>query len=440
MKVLFGTDGIREVVNEKLTVDLAMKLGNSLASLFGSEYKKLYIARDTRNSGEVLEMAVASGALAGGMNVESCGVLTTPGLAYITKKEKSIGVVISASHNPPMYNGLKVFCEGFKISDETEEKLEEIILNGLLKYCDYRDIGRYIEDSSKKEYVDYVVSLYKENIQGNDLKIAVDVGNGAAGAIIDDIFGKLGLNYTVYQNAPDGFNINENCGSTSPQTLSKIVKEEKYDFGILFDGDADRCLFIDRYGNLVDGDVLMAINALKLKAQERLKNKIVVATIMSNLGLEEYLKKNEIRLIRTNVGDKYVLEKMLEEKATIGGEQSGHIIFLDRSTTGDGIITALETLETLKYFSKSLDDLLQEIPKYPQHLENVTVKDKVKIMKDIRIENLTKKYQSVEGFRIVVRPSGTEPKIRIMTEGSNKEAIETCITEFNQLIQNIDNE
>jgi phosphoglucosamine mutase len=440
MKVLFGTDGIREVVNEKLTIDLAMKLGNSLASLFGSEYKKLYIARDTRNSGEVLEMAVASGALAGGMNVESCGVLTTPGLAYITKKEKSIGVVISASHNPPMYNGLKVFCEGFKISDETEEKLEEIILNGLLKYCDYRDIGRYIEDSSKKEYVDYVVSLYKENIQGNDLKIAVDVGNGAAGAIIDDIFGKLGLNYTVYQNAPDGFNINENCGSTSPQTLSKIVKEEKYDFGILFDGDADRCLFIDRYGNLVDGDVLMAINALKLKAQERLKNKIVVATIMSNLGLEEYLKKNEIRLIRTNVGDKYVLEKMLEEKATIGGEQSGHIIFLDRSTTGDGIITALETLETLKYFSKSLDDLLQEIPKYPQHLENVTVKDKVKIMKDIRIENLTKKYQSVEGFRIVVRPSGTEPKIRIMTEGSNKEAIETCITEFNQLIQSIDNE
>ncbi|MDK2906109.1 MAG: phosphoglucosamine mutase [Petrotoga sp.] len=440
MKVLFGTDGIREVVNEKLTVDLAMKLGNSLASLFGSEYKKLYIARDTRNSGKVLEMAVASGALAGGMNVESCGVLTTPGLAYITKKEKSIGVVISASHNPPMYNGLKVFCEGFKISDETEEKLEEIILNGLLKYCDYRDIGRYIEDSSKKEYVDYVVSLYKENIQGNDLKIAVDVGNGAAGAIIDDIFGKLGLNYTVYQNAPDGFNINENCGSTSPQTLSKIVKEEKYDFGILFDGDADRCLFIDRYGNLVDGDVLMAINALKLKAQERLKNKIVVATIMSNLGLEEYLKKNEIRLIRTNVGDKYVLEKMLEEKATIGGEQSGHIIFLDRSTTGDGIITALETLETLKYFSKSLDDLLQEIPKYPQHLENVTVKDKVKIMKDIRIENLTKKYQSVEGFRIVVRPSGTEPKIRIMTEGSNKEAIETCITEFNQLIQSIDNE
>jgi len=440
MKVLFGTDGIREVVNEKLTVDLAMKLGNSLASLFGSEYKKLYIARDTRNSGKVLEMAVASGALAGGMNVESCGVLTTPGLAYITKKEKSIGVVISASHNPPMYNGLKVFCEGFKISDETEEKLEEIILNGLLKYCDYRDIGRYIEDSSKKEYVDYVVSLYKENIQGNDLKIAVDVGNGAAGAIIDDIFGKLGLNYTVYQNAPDGFNINENCGSTSPQTLSKIVKEEKYDFGILFDGDADRCLFIDRYGNLVDGDVLMAINALKLKAQERLKNKIVVATIMSNLGLEEYLKKNEIHLLRTNVGDKYVLEKMLQEKATIGGEQSGHIIFLDRSTTGDGIITALETLETLKYFSKSLDDLLQEIPKYPQHLENVTVKDKVKIMKDIRIENLTKKYQSVEGFRIVVRPSGTEPKIRIMTEGSNKEAIETCITEFNQLIQSIDNE
>ncbi|PNR93743.1 phosphoglucosamine mutase [Petrotoga sp. HWH.PT.55.6.1] len=440
MKFLFGTDGIREVVNEKLTIDLAMKLGNALANLFGSEYKKLYIARDTRNSGKVLEMALASGALVGGMNVESCGVLTTPGLAFITKIEKSIGVVISASHNPPMYNGLKVFCEGFKISDETEEKLEEIILKGLLKYSDYRDIGRYIEDSSKKEYVDYVVSLYKKNLQCNDLKIAVDVANGAAGAIINDIFGELNLNYTVYQNAPDGFNINENCGSTSHQTLSKIVKEEKYDFGILFDGDADRCLFIDRFGNLVDGDVLMAINALKLKAQERLKNKIVVSTIMSNLGLEEYLKKNEIHLIRTDVGDKYVLEKMLQENATIGGEQSGHIIFLDRSTTGDGIITALETLETLKYFSKSLDNFLQEIPKYPQHLENVTVKDKVKIMKDSRIENLIRKYQSIEGFRIVVRPSGTEPKIRIMTEGSNEETIKTCITEFSQLIQSIDNE
>jgi len=440
MKILFGTDGIREVVNEKLTVDLAMKLGNALANFFGLEYKKLYIARDTRNSGKVLEMALASGALAGGMDVELCGILTTPGLAYITKQEKSIGVVISASHNPPMYNGLKVFCEGFKISDETEEKLEEIILKGSLKYSDYKDIGRYIEDSSKKEYVDYVVSLYREKIQCNDFKIAVDVGNGAAGAIIDDIFGQLSLSYTVYQNAPDGFNINENCGSTSPQTLSKIVKEEKYDLGILFDGDADRCLFIDRYGNLVDGDVLMAINALKLKAQERLKNKIVVATIMSNLGLEEYLKKNEINLLRTDVGDKYVLEKMLQEYATIGGEQSGHIIFLDRSTTGDGIITALETLETLKYFSKSLDDFLREIPKHPQHLENITVKDKSKIMKDIRIENLTKKYQSIEGFRVIVRPSGTEPKIRIMTEGSNEETIKTCIKEFRHLIQSIDNE
>jgi len=313
-------------------------------------------------------------------------------------------------------------------------------LKGSLKYSDYKDIGRYIEDSSKKEYVDYVVSLYREKIQCNDLKIAVDVGNGAAGAIIDDIFGQLSLSYTVYQNAPDGFNINENCGSTSPQTLSKIVKEEKYDLGILFDGDADRCLFIDRYGNLVDGDVLMAINALKLKAQERLKNKIVVATIMSNLGLEEYLKKNEINLLRTDVGDKYVLEKMLQEYATIGGEQSGHIIFLDRSTTGDGIITALETLETLKYFSKSLDDFLREIPKHPQHLENITVKDNSKIMKDIRIENLTKKYQSIEGFRVIVRPSGTEPKIRIMTEGSNEETIKTCIKEFRHLIQSIDNE
>lgn len=440
MKSLFGTDGIRDVVNEKLTCDLAMKLGNAVANLFNNQYKKLYLARDTRNSGKMLELAIISGALAGGMDVESCGILTTPALAYITYREKAVGIVISASHNPPIYNGLKVICEGYKISDEMEEKLEEIMLRGLLKYCNYTDIGTYIEDSSKQEYLDYIVSTYSDKISSIDYKIAVDVANGAAGAIIDDIFGKLRLDYDVYFNTPNGLNINDNCGSTSWKSLSNIVKEDGYDLGILFDGDADRCLFLDSQGNLVDGDALIAINALKLKEQGRLNNNIVVTTVMSNLGLEYYLKSHGLILLRADVGDKYVFELMTQKNGTIGGEQSGHIIFLDRSTTGDGIITALETLETLKFFSKSIEDLVAELPKFPQDLENITVKDKIKIMKDKRLEELKRKYEHIDNFRVLVRPSGTEHIIRVMSEGTDKNIVKQCINEFSQLIRKLDNE
>lgn len=440
MKKLFGTDGIRDIVNENLTVDLAMKLGNAVGSFFKPKYTKLYLARDTRNSGKLLEMAVAVGAAAAGIEVESCGIFTTPALAYVTHKEKALGIVISASHNPPIYNGLKVFCEGYKVSDETEEKLEDIILKGLMDYCDYKEIGKYIEDSAKQEYIDYVISLYKDKVEGTNLKIAIDVAHGAAGAIIDSIFGALSLNYHVYNNEPNGFNINDNCGSTSPDFLSKKVKEKGYDLGILFDGDADRCLFIDRRGNVVDGDHLMAINALKLRKQGRLKKNLIVTTVMSNLGLEEYLNKNGIILLRTDVGDKYVLERLLKEDAILGGEQSGHIIFLDRSTTGDGIITALETLETIKFFSKSLEELTSVVPKYPQYLKNITVKDKFKVINDKRLEGLKKKYEGIENFRIVVRTSGTEHKVRIMGEGISKDLVDECITEFSNLIENIDNE
>lgn len=440
MKSLFGTDGIRDVVNEKLTCDLAMKLGNAVANLFSNQYKKLYLARDTRNSGKMLELAIISGALAGGMDVESCGILTTPALAYITYREKAVGIVISASHNPPIYNGLKVICEGYKISDEMEEKLEEIMLGGLLKYCNYTDIGTYIEDSSKQQYLNYIISTYSDKISSIDYKIAVDVANGAAGAIIDDIFGKLRLDYDVYFNIPNGLNINDNCGSTSWKNLSNIVKEDGYDLGILFDGDADRCLFLDSQGNLVDGDALIAINALKLKEQGRLNNNIVVTTVMSNLGLEDYLKSHGLRLLRADVGDKYVLELMLQENGIIGGEQSGHIIFLDRSTTGDGIITALETLETLKFFSRSIEEMVVELPKYPQDLENITVKDKIKIMKDKRLEELKRKYENIDNIRVLVRPSGTEHIIRVMSEGKDKNIVKQCINEFSQLIRKLDSE
>jgi phosphoglucosamine mutase len=250
----------------------------------------------------------------------------------------------------------------------------------------------------------------------------------------------MSIKYDVFNNSPDGFNINEECGSTEPGFLSKKIKTDGYDLGILFDGDADRCLFIDKKGDLVDGDKLMAINSIKMKKQGRLTKDSVVSTIMSNLGFEEYLKNNGINLKRTSVGDKYVLRKMLEDDINIGGEQSGHIIFLDKSTTGDGFITALETLETLEFFDKNIDELISEIPSFPQLLKNVSVKDKKTVMLDERIEKMKSKYSDRDDLRIVVRASGTEHKIRIMVEGKVHDEVEKVTDKFVELIESIDKE
>lgn len=438
LKRLFGTDGIRGIVNEELTVELAMRVGNAVARLYNGKYDRLLIAMDTRNSGKMFEIAIASGAVAAGMKVESCGVIPTPSLAYLTKKEKTVGIMISASHNPSTYNGLKVLCEGFKIPDEEEVDLENIILSENMEYAPYGDVEEFIINGGKDKYIEYVKSIYK-NLNLN-YKIAIDVGNGAAGSVIESILNNLNLNYTVFNNEPDGFNINQNCGSTAPDFLSDKIKKGNYDFGILFDGDADRCLFLDSKGNLVDGDKLMAINAFKLKKQNRLSENTVVATIMSNLGFEEYLKEHGINLVRTGVGDKYVLQRMIDNNFTIGGEQSGHIIFMDRSTTGDGLITALETLDTMKFFEKTIDELICEIPSYPQLLKNVSVKNKKDVMKDERIEKLKEKYENISGLKLVLRPSGTEHKIRVMAEGKDAEKVNSIVYEFVELIELIDKE
>lgn len=438
MKRLFGTDGIRGIVNEELTVELAMKVGNAVARLYSGKYKTLLIAKDTRNSGNMFEKAISIGAISAGMKVETLGIIPTPTLSLLTKKKKAIGIMISASHNPSIYNGLKVIAEGYKIPDEEEVDLENLILSENMEYSPYGEIGSVKSSKSKNEYIDYLLKDYGE-INSN-LKIAIDVGHGAAGSIIDDVFSNLSINYTVFNNKPDGFNINEECGSTEPGFLAKKVKNNGYDLGILFDGDADRCLFIDKNGNLVDGDKLMAINALKMKRQNRLTKNSVVSTIMSNLGFEEFLKSNEINLKRTSVGDKYVLRKMLEDDINIGGEQSGHIIFLDRSTTGDGLITALETLETLTLFDKNIDELIAEIPSFPQLLKNVSVKDKKTVMLDERIEKMKAKYNNRDDLRIVVRASGTEHKIRVMVEGKEFSEVEKVTDKFVELIESIDKE
>ncbi|WGS65641.1 phosphoglucosamine mutase [Marinitoga aeolica] len=436
MKRLFGTDGIRGLVNEELTVDLVYKIGNALGRMYSGKYNKLLIARDTRNSGEMMEAALASGALSAGLNVEFCGVITTPALAYLTKSEKTLGVMISASHNPANYNGIKVLAEGFKISDDDEIDIENLILEKEPEYVPYGEIGKMASSHLKDKYIGYIVSEYELN--NIPYKIAVDVGHGSTGALIDKIFGAFNLNYDVYFNEPDGLNINEKCGSTHPEVLANIIKNDGYDLGILFDGDGDRCLFIDKNGNLIDGDKLMAINALKLKKKNRLNNNLVIATIMSNLGLEKYLEKNGIRLCRTAVGDKYVLEKMLSSDARLGGEQSGHIIFLDKATTGDGIITGLETLETLLYFKQDINSLTKEIPEYPQLLKNIAVKNKKSVMENKKLKKTIEEYSALPNFRLVVRPSGTEHKIRVMAEGEDKKLVYNVVNELYEMIEEID--
>ncbi|AEX86391.1 phosphoglucosamine mutase [Marinitoga piezophila KA3] len=436
MKRLFGTDGIRGLVNEELTVDLTYKVGNALGRMYAGKYEKLLIGRDTRNSGEMFEAALAAGALSAGLNVEFCGVITTPALAYLTKSEKSLGVMISASHNPANYNGIKVLAEGFKISDEDEVDIENIILEKHPDYVPYGEIGKMTSSHLKDKYTGYIVSLFE--INNLNYKIAVDVGNGATGAVIDKIFGAFNIDYDLYFNEPDGLNINEKCGSTHPEVLAGIVKEKEYDLGILFDGDGDRCLFIDKNGKLIDGDKLMAINALKLKEKGRLSGNLVVATIMSNLGLEKFLEKHDISLMRTAVGDKYVLEEMLASKANLGGEQSGHIIFLDKATTGDGIITALETLETMLHYNKNIDELIKDIPEYPQLLKNVSVKDKKAVMRNKNLIEAIEKFSKLDNFRLVVRPSGTEHKIRIMAEGEDKKLVHDVVNELYAMIEEIE--
>lgn len=436
MKRIFGTDGIRGLVNEELTIELAMKTANAVSRLFAGKYETLLIASDTRNSKEMFENAITAGALSAGMNVEICGILPTPGLAYLTKKKKTVGIMISASHNPSNYNGLKVLKEGFKISDELEVEMENIILNKKLDYVPYGEIGKIKINNIKQNYINYLVDMFT-NLSFNK-KIALDVSNGAAYNIVNEIFDKLNLNYDIYYNEPNGFNINEDCGSTYENSLSKIVTEQKYDLGILFDGDADRCLFIDHKGNLVDGDKLIAINSIKLKKQNRLKNNLVVSTIMSNLGFEEFLNSNNIDLYRTNVGDKYVLEKMIECNAVIGGEQSGHIIFLDKSTSGDAILTSLETLEALSIQNSCLQELTMKIPEYPQKLKSISVKDKSAVMNDKRLEKLLNKYSKDHTLRVVIRPSGTEHKIRVMIEGKNTILVNKITDEFVNVIESID--
>ena len=437
MKKLFGTDGIRGVINEELTPELAMKLGNAIGRYYTGKYNRFIIAKDTRSSGDLLESAMAAGAASAGMNVEFAGVIPTPALAYITNKEGTLGAVISASHNPAVYNGIKVLAKGMKISDEDEVEIENLIIDTPFHYTVYSGVGKIsYKDHYRDEYIDYVIGLYRNERLPSD-GIVVDGANGAISTVISMVYESLGIGAELRGIEPNGININDNCGSLFPNFLGDSLK--KGQIGVLFDGDADRCLFVLPGSKLIDGDMLMALNSRKLVNQGRLKGNRVVATVMSNLGFEKYLTSKNISLDRTKVGDKYVLERMLQTGGVLGGEQSGHIIFLDRSTTGDGLITSLETLNSLEELDESLEEFAASFPVYPQLLKNVPVSNKKLVMEDMNLKNRLEELKQNDDLRIVLRPSGTEPYIRVMVEGAEQLLVEEICQELVELVQECSN-
>ena len=350
----FGTDGVRGIANQELSCELAIKIGKSAAQVLTGDcghQAKILIGKDTRLSSDMLESALLSGICSVGAVGISIGVIPTPAVAYLVKKYKAdAGIMISASHNSFEFNGIKLFDKnGYKLPDDIENQIEELILHPekIKLPEDYSKIGKIVKNkNAKDDYIEYIASTSKQ-IDKN-LKIAIDCSNGSASATAEKLFKKLDLNPSILFSNPNGININDNCGSTTLENLIKYVKENKCDLGIAFDGDADRCLMVDDLGNIIDGDAIIAICAQSMKSEKKLKNNTLVGTIMSNLGLKKFCKQNDINFSETKVGDRYVLERMKQEGYIIGGEQSGHVIFLDYSTTGDGELTAVQFLNTRK--------------------------------------------------------------------------------------------
>ena len=443
----FGTDGIRGVVNSGLDAWLAFRTGQAAAVVLskGREGKPLFtIGKDTRISCDMLEAAIIAGICTAGANVMTLGVVPTPAVAFITKNcGADAGIVISASHNPYEHNGIKIFnSEGFKLSDEIEDQIEELIdspavIEGKLNSDIGRVVGRGREYVDK--YIDHVVSAAKNEIKR--LKVVIDCSNGAASRTVNQIFSRFPLDLEIIKDHPDGININDNCGSTHMEGLARIVNAGGFDVGIAFDGDADRCLVVDENGNMVDGDKIMAICGASMKAKGTLKGNMIVATVMSNMGFEDYAKKSGLNVCRTAVGDRYVLEKMQECGYNLGGEQSGHLIFLDDETTGDGQLAAVKFLSVLSEQGKKVSELVSQIPEYPQRLENIPIEGgndvKKALMEDRELSEAVKADEEKlkDRGRILVRPSGTEALIRVMVEAETQQLVDDCTTHLTDLIK-----
>lgn len=433
MGKLFGTDGIRGIVGENLTVELAFHVGQAVAAVLTEEKGSkptITIGKDTRISSDMLEAALMAGICSVGGDVMPLGTIPTPAVAYLTVLEQAdAGIVISASHNPYEHNGIKVFnARGYKLSDESEARVEELILSGApMDVKTHGEIGKRLHGmrQMKRDYIDHLISSIDCDLSG--LRVLVDCANGAASATAPDLFDGLPLHADFIHREPDGVNINDGCGSTHLKSLSEGVVAGGYDLGIAFDGDADRCLLVDEQGNTIDGDKVMAVCASELKRQGKLSGNTVVATVMSNLGLHEYCRENGLDLVCTAVGDRHVLERMLADGFAIGGEQSGHTIFRAYATTGDGELTALQFLQTLRRSGVPASQLAARCPQYPQELINVEVPHtpgvKERIMADESLRQETRRWEEKLGGqgRILIRPSGTEALIRVMVEAKTTE-------------------
>ena len=434
---LFGTDGARGIAGSELTADLAMRIGASAAYILGENKKiKVIVGMDTRYSGDMLACAVNAGLLSMGADVIFAGVVPTPAVSFlVTHLKADMGVMISASHNPAKYNGIKLFNnKGYKLADEIEGKIEHYILDEKLPEC--TNIGRYERDENlKNKYINFLYTLANDY---NGLKVVVDCANGSASATAPTLFEKLNVNAKIIFDNPDGVNINDNCGSTHLDALISKVKEVQADLGIAYDGDADRCLLVTNDGDVIDGDYVLAICGKYLKEKGRLNNNAIVGTVMSNLGLRKFCESENINFVATKVGDRYVLEEMLNKDYVIGGEQSGHVIFKEYANTGDGELTSLMVLNILSERECKLSELSSVMDKYPQVLVNVNVtkEGKTSFGEDAEINALIKKYEEeLNGDgRILIRASGTENLIRVMIEGKNTEEISRMANDIADLI------
>lgn len=442
---LFGTDGARGVANTELTCELAMQIGRAAAMVLiegDHQRPKVMIGSDTRLSGEMLESALAAGLCSVGADVLLLGVVPTPAVAYLVKEYGyDAGIMISASHNPYEYNGIKIFqANGFKLPDMLENAIESIILDDVA--TPPAKVGAEIgtitrSETAHSDYINHILSTSEYRYNG--MKVALDCANGSSSTTARKLFEYLGCECIVIGAEPNGININDQCGSTHVEALQQVVKENGCDVGFAFDGDADRLIAVDENGEIVDGDKIIALCAMDMKETGRLKNDTAVVTVMSNMGFFKFADENGIHCEKTKVGDRYVLENMLENGHSIGGEQSGHVIFLDYATTGDGQLTAVQILRALKRTGKTLSELASVMEVFPQVLKNVRVSNLGKIRfdddKEIKIAIQQAEEELGDTGRVLVRVSGTEPLVRVMLEGKDLDQINRLADEISEVVR-----
>ncbi len=440
MSKLFGTDGVRGTANkEPMTVETVLKLGKAASALLsnGKPHHKFVIGKDTRLSGYMFEMALTAGITSMGGDVLLTGPFPTPGIAYLTTEIKAdVGIVISASHNPYRDNGIKFFgSDGYKLNDTIESEIEKLVLSdkAIKPFLPDEKIGKaYRLSDATGRYIVFLKHSFPKELSLSGLRMVIDCANGATYRVAPAVFQELGASIAVVSALPNGKNINHNCGSTHPESMVDAVRKYKADIGIAFDGDGDRVILCDEKGNIIDGDAILAMAAIHMKKEGRLKGNGVVSTVMSNIGLELALKNEGIKLIRANVGDRYVLENMLKEGFVLGGEQSGHIIFAEYNTAGDGIVTALQVLALMVMSGRKLSDLAGVMKHYPQVMINVKVTKKLPFVSMPDVERAIQHVSDAlkDKGRVLVRYSGTEPLVRVMVEGPEHDLIQSYAQEI----------